>query len=276
MLRVGGMMLHGEDGGGGLLNANWTHYNSPMLKTNAHMGVGTSPHSNFFGVGLLKQLNEGRHVFGELAVNGAEGFGLRGEAMHPFSSHTKGYLRWGVNARESHVQSEIEHEKENYSVTSSMQLGDHEMFVEVKVQAKLSEEVKLFAKARVGVGDSSLAVGGTRQVIDENNSVACQLMMGTTSGLSLKVKYVQMNQVYVLPIKLSDEFVPEVASLGLIVPMLGYYALKRIVIDPYIQSHAAKQRQLDRKRYRMDVEQRRAEAQQSVQLMAETVDRKIK
>ena len=53
-------------------------------------------------------------------------------------------------------------------------------------------------------------------MIDENNLVACQLQMGTISGLSLKIKYVQMNQVYVLPIKLADEFAPEVASLGFI------------------------------------------------------------
>ena len=51
-----------------------------------------------------------------------------------------------------------------------------------------------------------------------------QLMMGTLSGLTLKFKYMQMNQTYVTNINMSDDIVPEIASLGLIVPLIGYYA----------------------------------------------------
>lgn len=85
-----------------------------------------------------------------------------------------------------------------------------------------------------------------------------------------------MNQTYVTHVKMSDDVAPEVASLGLIVPVLGYFALKRIFIDPYIARQAAALRRGNKKRNRQEVEKQRKEAEQAVMLMKETVERKLK
>lgn len=67
-------------GTGGLLNANWTHYNSNTLQTNAHLGIGPGARSNFMRLGALLQLPEGRSLYGDLSFNGATGFGLQGQS----------------------------------------------------------------------------------------------------------------------------------------------------------------------------------------------------
>lgn len=74
-------------------------------------------------------------------------------------------------------------------LSSSVKLGNHESYVQAKVLGKVTQDLRVFIKGRLGMLDSTIGVGGVRTVIDENNKVSCQLMMGTMSGLSLKLKY---------------------------------------------------------------------------------------
>lgn len=94
-------------------------------------------------------------------------------------------------------------------------------------------------------------------------------------GCSLRLKYNRMAQTYVVPIALSDEITPEVVTFGTVAPTLAYLALKRLVIDPYLAREAALARAAARRMNYAAVAERKREAMSAVQLMQQTVTRRI-
>ena len=62
-----------------------------------------------------------------------------------------------------------------------------------------------------------------------------------------------------VPILLSDAVSPEIILVGTAVPLIVYYAIKRLVIDPYIERADSLKKKDARKRNRRVIEQRRRE-----------------
>jgi hypothetical protein len=49
--------------------------------------------------------------------------------------------------------------------------------------------------------------------------------MDTADGVTLKLKYTRMRQTYLLPIWLSDDFLPEAVVYGTVIPVSDIWGL---------------------------------------------------
>lgn len=82
-------------------------------------------------------------------------------------------------------------------------------------------------------------------------------------------------QSYVFNLLLSDELLPAPIVYGSLCPVIGFYCVKKFILDPY--QSAAKQRKEDqfRQENSRQLQERKRQAQVSIELMRETYDRSL-
>ncbi|GIY59688.1 dnaJ homolog subfamily C member 11 [Caerostris extrusa] len=59
------------------------------------------------------------------------------------------------------------------------------------------------------------------------------MIIGIPTGVTLKLKINRANQTFLFPIMLSEELLPSAIFYGTAAPILGYFVLKKLYIDPY-------------------------------------------
>ena len=81
------------------------------------------------------------------------------------------------------------------------------------------------------------------------------------------------NQSYNFPILLSDELLPNAIFYGTVVPLISFYCLKTLVINPYNRRQSEKEKQKLRTANRNIILERRKEAEAVISLMRESYAR---
>lgn len=78
------------------------------------------------------------------------------------------------------------------------------------------------------------------------------------------------NQSYIFPILLSEELLPSSTFYGTVVPLLGYYVIKTLVIDPYLKRREEQEREVMKESRSSELEERRKSSMAYVELMRDT------
>ncbi|XP_013405783.1 dnaJ homolog subfamily C member 11-like [Lingula anatina] len=81
------------------------------------------------------------------------------------------------------------------------------------------------------------------------------------------------NQDFHFPIQLSDEILPKAIFYGTVVPLVTYFVVKKLIVDPFVQKEKEEDTDKKKEKYADLIAEKRRQAQSAVELMKETVER---
>eukprot|EP00047_Mylnosiga_fluctuans_P005928 m.243678 g.243678 ORF g.243678 m.243678 type:complete len:558 (-) comp14285_c0_seq1:99-1772(-) len=189
------------------------------------------------------------------------------------TQHTYTALKFAVSPREINLTSTAVYHTDRMQASSSLQFGQPTSFLRLTLKRSLTDATKLRGSLKIGLDGVGLSYGIERTLTEDDKiSLSLHLEM---DGVTLKLKYQRVRQTYSVPIWLSDALALEPVVYGTAIPALVYVALHRFVIVPYARRQQETKKLETRRRNRALIAQRRREAFAAVQLMQETVARKI-
>ncbi|KAH8333301.1 hypothetical protein KR074_008568 [Drosophila pseudoananassae] len=223
----------------------------------------------------------GRTLTQKLTLNGGTNLNFRDNGVIPalFSTlavqldkHTMGSLTLNAGPQSS-MSTQIDHSKENYSLSTSFVIGTPHVYFGLSYTRKLMEnELKLKLATKVGTF-GFLGEYGVEKKVSKYSSVTATVSIGVPSGVILKFKIIRSNQSYVFPIHLSDEIVPAAVFYASVTPVIAWFVIKKTVMDPM----EAEKKSIEVERTKRQNEQRltakRQEASAAVHLMQRTYNR---
>ncbi|GFY47871.1 dnaJ homolog subfamily C member 11 [Trichonephila inaurata madagascariensis] len=185
--------------------------------------------------------------------------------------NTAGYLTV-KSGPSSSVNTMIAHDTEKYHFTVGIQFGIQRSFFTVSYTRKLEDEGRLKGSVKFGVFGAILEYGCQKK-ISKNSTVGATMVIGVPSGVTLKLKFNRANQTFLFPIMLSEELIPSAVFYGTAAPILGWYILKMVYIDPYNERQKRRETEKMKEVNAQRMAERKKEASIAVSLMQETYRR---
>lgn len=175
---------------------------------------------------------------------------------------------------ESHLTTSFVHHAGLSNASCSVQMGSNKSALMLGLKRPLTATTRLRLACKLGLDSVGLSYGLERSLGDRDR-LAIALSIDTADGVTLKLKYTRMRQTYTLPVFLAEDFLPEAVVYGTAIPAVVYAALHFFLFKP-LAARQAEQRKLEaRRRNRALIAERRREAHAAVQLMQETVARRV-
>ena len=169
---------------------------------------------------------------------------------------------------------------EKYNTSLSLQLGipyTYAMFAYTRKMDQLKRKVRVALK--VGSFGAILEYGLEERVTSQS-SISATMVVGFPTGVTCRLKLTRGRatdgspaQTYLFPFHLSDEILVQPIFYGTVCPLLLWFSVKKLVVEPY---QAKKREEARRKKREVDRERlgrERAEAEASVALMEERYNR---
>ncbi|XP_035211787.1 dnaJ homolog subfamily C member 11-like isoform X2 [Stegodyphus dumicola] len=197
--------------------------------------------------------------------------GLELMMARQLDKHTAGYLTWKAGTASS-VNTMIVHDSEKGHFVGGLQVGKRGSFITLSYSRKLEDESRAKCAIKFGVFGAILEYGCDKK-ISQRSTVGAAVVVGVPSGVSLKLKLVRANQTYLFPILLSEDIVPSAVFYATVTPVLGWFVMKKFVIDPYHERQKKKEAEKSKEANAQKMEERKREAEIAVSLMEETYKR---
>ncbi|XP_033641922.1 dnaJ homolog subfamily C member 11-like [Asterias rubens] len=188
--------------------------------------------------------------------------------------HTMGYLtwRWGL---QSSMTTMVVRDTQSTHAMFQMQLGIPNSFVSTSFTKKFPEqEGKFTVAAKVGLFGSIFEYGCDKK-ISRHSRVAAKVSIGVPSGVTLRLKLGRASQTFLFPIHLAHDISPQAIFYGTVAPVLTYWLIKALVVDPFLNRQKTDEIVKERNAKQEQMEQKKKEAQAEVYLMEEMVERII-
>jgi DnaJ family protein C protein 11 len=99
------------------------------------------------------------------------------------------------------------------------------------------------------------------------------MSVGIPAGVTLKIKVNRGSQNYIFPILLCEEIVPTPIIYGTVTPLIVYYMVKVLVVNPYLDQQRKRDKEKQKEVNATKMAEKRKEAEAAVSLMQETVAR---
>ncbi|KAK3881827.1 hypothetical protein Pcinc_013759 [Petrolisthes cinctipes] len=267
----GNLSSHNGNGNGGI-NCSIRRVTSDKGWGEVEVGAG-----NGLSLAAKGFRNFSRGVFGNGSVlthftpNGLR-IGTVATLANQLDQHTVGYLTWRAGMQ-SGMNTMIIRDTPALRLVLSAYIGIPHTYLALSYTHKIVEyeaKVKLVGKA--GTFGAVVEYGAEKKV-SQNSSLSASLAIGVPTGIHLKLKLHRASQTYGATILLCEEILPAPIIYGTVVPMVGWLALQKLIIQPYLrqqrQAEVVKQRQANKTR----LLEKRREATSAVELMRETVRR---
>ncbi|KAK4326997.1 hypothetical protein Pmani_002515 [Petrolisthes manimaculis] len=267
----GNLSSHNGNGNGGI-NCSIRRVTSDKGWGEVEVGAG-----NGLSLAAKGFRNFSRGVFGNGSVlthftpNGLR-VGTVATLANQLDQHTVGYLTWRAGMQ-SGMNTMIIRDTPALRVVLSAYIGIPHTYLALSYTHKIVEheaKVKLVGKA--GTFGAVVEYGAEKKV-SQNSSLSASLAIGVPTGIHLKLKLHRASQTYGATILLCEEILPAPIIYGSVVPLVGWLALQKLIIQPYLrqqrQAEVVKQRQANKTR----LLEKRREATAAVELMRETVRR---
>lgn len=114
---------------------------------------------------------------------------------------------------------------------------------------------------------------GCEKKITKFSRLGASVSMGMASGVAVKIKLSRGSQTFLVPIQLSESFVPAAALYGSLLPILAYSIMKRYVIDPHVKEQTEKNINEKKKKHAELFEKKKQEAAAALDLMEESIEK---
>ncbi len=199
-----------------------------------------------------------------------------------FSKSTVGYLTYATDWKVAETQDAFDFREEQSGMTTmivrttpkhsfsfSMQLGIPYTYMSFSATRRFKEpKNKARAAFRFGTFGAVLEYGVEKKV-SAHSTLGATMVVGVPVGVTLKLKLTRAKQTYLLPVHLTDEVVPTPVFYGTVTPLLVWFAVHKLVLEPLeARKHSADQE----KRLRIAREriaEAKLEAEGAVSLMRE-------
>ncbi|XP_058838201.1 dnaJ homolog subfamily C member 11 [Topomyia yanbarensis] len=233
------------------------------------------------GSGPVLGVKGSRNLTNRLFLNGGTTVNFRQNAIIPgiagtlaiqLDKHTVGYLTYNAGLQSS-MSTTIEHNTDKYHYNLSATLGIPHCYLTASYTRKLVEQELKLRVALKGGTFGFLAEYGAEKKVSKYSSVVATVSVGVPTGVTLKVKIIRSTQTYLFPIHLSEEIIPAAVFYATITPLVTYFVLKKVIIDP--MNLAAKQRNIEKIKEinRTRMSEKRREAESAIALMGAMYER---
>lgn len=191
---------------------------------------------------------------------------------HQLDKNLQGRLSWsgGMNTA---LNAMMIWDYNRHHLVLGCQLGIPSSFALVHYSHKFIEhDAKIKATVRVGTFGAMFEYGCEKKVT-QFSYLAASVTVGIPLGVSLRIRLNRGSQTFTFPIRLSESILPSAVFYGTFLPIVTYFLVKKLVVDPYISQQKAKELQEKKEANRQRMADKKKEALAAVELMKETVDR---
>jgi len=187
--------------------------------------------------------------------------------------HTIGYLTYTAAGLHSTLSTIIERNNEKNYVNLTFSLGMPHSFVACNyIRRMVDYEMKLKLSGKVGTF-GFMAEYGVEKKVSKYSSLHASVLFGVPNGVALKIRFIRSSQSYNFNIQLSEEIIPAALFYATAVPIIGYYVLKKCVLEPM---ESEKQKVVIEKKKEMNeqrLQQKKKEAEAAISLMLSLFER---
>ena len=74
---------------------------------------------------------------------------------------------------------------------------------------------------------------GIEKKISPHSNLGATMLVGIPFGVTLRVKFTRASQTYTFPIHLADEVLMQPIFYGTVAPLLTWFTIQKLIIDPY-------------------------------------------
>ncbi|KAL7648908.1 UNVERIFIED_CONTAM: hypothetical protein RMT77_000842 [Armadillidium vulgare] len=186
--------------------------------------------------------------------------------------HTVGYLTWKTGMQ-SGMSTMIIRDTSKSHIVCSLYFGIPHTYCALSFTRKLPErETKFKITGKAGTFGAILEYGAERKV-SRHSSLGATMSIGVPTGVILKIRLHRATQTYATSILLCEELLPAPVIYGTVIPIVGWLALQKLIIQPYLKQQKQKELQKQREANRSRLYEKRQEAKAAIELMKETVKR---
>jgi len=196
--------------------------------------------------------------------------------------HTVGYLTYSTTMKMTETQDSLELEQEQsgmetmivrntpgYNFVGSVQLGIPYTYAMLSVTKKVPDTKKKMRLAVKAGTFGAILEYGVEEKITSYSTLGATMIVGFPVGVTVRMKLVRSSQSYTFPIHLSDEVILQPIFYGTVVPLLVWFSIKKLILEPQEARRKEKERSRRREMNREKVAEARREATASCSLMAE-------
>lgn len=208
----------------------------------------------------------------QVAGNGFIAPGLVTVVSRQLDRHTVGYLTWKWGLQSS-MNATIMRDSPVNRFTGQIQLGLPNTFVLASYTHKFQEhDAQLTGAIKASVFGTYVEYGGEKKV-STHSRLGAKIIVGVPMGVSLKIKLVRANQVFLFPIHLSQEICPQAILYGTLAPVAIYFLVKAIIVTPLVKKQMESELQKQREAHKAERERKKKEAETEIRLMQDLVQR---
>jgi DnaJ family protein C protein 11 len=109
----------------------------------------------------------------------------------------------------------------------------------VLAKSFLENTLKLKVSLMHGYTGTTFSYAIEKQITAHTRVEGC-MVIGSMGGVKLNLEVYRGRQTFMVPILLSSEIMPSAIFYGTVTPVIAYYVVKRLIIDPYKREKEAR------------------------------------
>ncbi|KAG8187761.1 hypothetical protein JTE90_018761 [Oedothorax gibbosus] len=269
-LTLNGSLASQNGNGSGNVNCSWKKVISDKTWVETGVGGGNGLLLNFKAFRTISKYSFGTFSTAFRFSESTLSPGVELMLARQLTKKTASYitLKGGMS---SSVNTMLVHDSEKGHFAAGIQLGIQRSFL-LFSYSKMFDDGKLKGSIKLGLFGVTFEYGCEKK-ISKFSTIGATMVIGLPSGVTLKLKVNRANQTFVFPILLSEEVLPSAVFYGTVAPLLGYYLLKTVYIDPRKKRLKARETEKTKEVNAQRMAEKRKEASIAVSLMQETYRR---
>jgi len=208
--------------------------------------------------------------------------GLQGMVASQLTKNTMGYLSGTYNLAgmlvnrksPSTVTSTIATNTDHYNFLAQLQLGLVQSHGMVSYTHKLNDETKIKGVVKYGANGLVFEYSCEHQITSLSN-VGGTISTGPLAGVTLRLKVHRHTQTFDFPIFLSDTFSPSALFYGTVVPVVVFFAVRKLIFLPMLTQQKEKDLEESREKHAKVVAEKKKEAEAAISLMLTTYEQVV-
>jgi len=201
--------------------------------------------------------------------------GLQAMVASQLTKNTMGYLTGmynlagllGVRNSPSSVTTTIVSNTEHYNFMAQLQLGILQSQSVLSYTHKLNDDTKVKGVVKYGSALGLVFEYSCEHQMTTLSNVGGTVSVGPMSGVTLRLKVHRHTQTFDFPIFLSDAFSPSAMFYGTAIPLVFFFAVKKLIFLPMLSQQKEKDLEDSRERHAKVVAENKKEAEKAINLL---------
>jgi len=179
-----------------------------------------------------------------------------------------------LSQENSGMSTMVVHDVDRLRLVASLQFGIPHTYLLLSAVKKFDESsgLKVSGSVRAGTFGAVLKYGVERK-LTHHSTLGATMAFGLPIGVTLTIKVTRGQQTYLFPLHLADEILVQPILYGTVIPLVGYFTFKKLILDPIEERRRAQERERQMEAAREKVAEARKEAAASIDLMRERFNR---